>query len=128
MTLTDLLKKKMADYTKEQLEEAKEYLRRRLENESSMRDDIGDVLSFYIMLLVMLLVSGESEERINETLDELVMMILEDCDTLAAFILDRLGRIPQPGERPVVNVDHITLTVSEIEDRRIAKVLIVKNK
>ena len=73
----------MADYTKEQLEEAKEYLRRRLDSESSMRDDIGDVLSFYIMLLVMLLVSGESEERINETLDELVMMILEDCDTLA---------------------------------------------
>ena len=51
----------------------------------------------------------------------------EDCDTLAAFILDRLGRIPQPGERPVVNVEHITLTVSEIEDRRITKVLIVKN-
>lgn len=83
MTLTDLLVKKMADYTKEQLEEAKEYLRRRLDSESSMRDDIGDVLLFYIMLLVMLLVSGESEERINETLDELVMMILEDCDTLA---------------------------------------------
>lgn len=63
------------------------------------------------------------EELIGEQLNA-----PEDCDTLAAFILDRLGRIPQPGERPVVNVDHITLTVSEIEDRRITKVLIVKNK
>lgn len=63
------------------------------------------------------------EELIGEPLNA-----PEDCDTLAAFILDNLGRIPQSGERPVVNIDHITLTVSEIEDRRISKVLIVKNK
>lgn len=63
------------------------------------------------------------EELIGEKLNA-----PKDCDTLAAFILDRLGRIPQQGERPVVNIDHITLTVSEIEDRRITKVLIVKNK
>lgn len=73
----------MAEYTLKQEEDAKEYLRKRLENESSMRDDIGDVLSYYVMLLVMLLVGGESEERINETLDEIITMILEDCDTLA---------------------------------------------
>lgn len=63
------------------------------------------------------------EELIGESLNA-----PDDCDTLAAFILDNLGRIPQSGERPVVNIDHITLTVSEIEDRRITKVLIVKNK
>lgn len=63
------------------------------------------------------------EELIGESLNA-----PEDCDTLAAFILDNLGRIPQQGERPVVNIEHITLTVSEIEDRRISKVLIVKNK
>ncbi len=50
------------------------------------------------------------------------------CDTVAALILDKLGRIPQNGERPVVNIHHVTLTVSEMEDRRISKVLIVKNK
>lgn len=52
----------------------------------------------------------------------------EDCDTLAAFILEHLGRIPQPNEHPVVNVDNITFTVSEIDERRIVKVVIVKNK
>lgn len=65
----------------------------------------------------------EAEELIGESLNA-----PEDCDTLAAFILDSLGRIPQQGEHPVVNIGHITLTVSEIEDRRISKVLIVKNK
>lgn len=51
----------------------------------------------------------------------------ENCDTLAAFILEHLGRIPQPNEHPVINVNNITFTVSEIDERRIAKVLIVKN-
>lgn len=51
----------------------------------------------------------------------------DDCDTLAAFILEHLGRIPQPNEHPVVNVDNITFTVSEIDERRIVKVVIVKN-
>ena len=63
------------------------------------------------------------EELIGEKLNA-----PDECETLAAFILDKLGRIPLPGERPVVNVGHITLTVSEIEDRRISKVLIVFNK
>lgn len=51
----------------------------------------------------------------------------ENCDTLAAFILEHLGRIPQPNERPVVNIGNVTFTVSEIDERRIAKVIIVKN-
>lgn len=51
----------------------------------------------------------------------------ENCDTLAAFILEHLGRIPQPNEHPVINVNNITFTVSEIDERRIVKVLIVKN-
>ncbi len=65
----------------------------------------------------------DAEKLIGESLNA-----PDECETLAAFILDSLGRIPQPGEHPVVNIGHITLTVSEIEDRRISKVLIVKNK
>ena len=61
------------------------------------------------------------EELIGEKLNA-----PEDCDTLAAFILDNLGRIPEQGERPVVSIGDITLTVTEIEDRRISKVLIEK--
>lgn len=52
----------------------------------------------------------------------------EDCDTLAAFILEHLGRIPQSGEKPVVSLKSVTFTVSEIDERRISKVLVVKNK
>ena len=52
----------------------------------------------------------------------------EDCETLAAFILEKLGRIPQPEEKPVIKTGDIILTVSEIEDRRISKVLIMKSK
>lgn len=52
----------------------------------------------------------------------------EDCETIAAFILERLGRIPQAGEKPVIKSGNLILTVSSIEDRRIAQVLIMKNQ
>ena len=63
------------------------------------------------------------EKLIGESLDA-----PEDCETLAAFILEKLGRIPQPEEKPVIKTGDIILTVSEIEDRRISKVLIMKSK
>lgn len=52
----------------------------------------------------------------------------EDCETIAAFILERLGRIPQAGEKPALKAGNLILTVSSIEDRRIAQVLIMKNQ
>ena len=64
----------------------------------------------------------DAEELIGESLGA-----PEDCDTLAALILDNLGRIPEQGEHPVISIGSITLTVTEMEDRRITKVLIVKN-
>ncbi len=63
------------------------------------------------------------EKLIGESLD-----VPEDCETLAAFILEKLGRIPQPEEKPVIKNGDIILTVQEIEDRRISKVLIMKSK
>lgn len=52
----------------------------------------------------------------------------DDSETLAAYILEHLGRIPQAGEHPILNVGNVTFTVSEIDERRIAKVLVVKNE
>ena len=63
------------------------------------------------------------EELIGESLEA-----PEGCETLAAYILERLGRIPQPEEKPVIKKGNVILTVSEIEDRRISKVLIMKSK
>ena len=63
----------------------------------------------------------EAEELIGESLNA-----PEDCETLAAYILEKLGRIPRPEEKPVIKTGKVILTVSEIEDRRISKVLIVR--
>ena len=62
------------------------------------------------------------EELIGESLNA-----PENCETLAAYILEKLGRIPQPEEKPVIKTGDIIITVSEIEDRRISKVLIMKS-
>ena len=45
-----------------------------------------------------------------------------EYDTVAGFIMDRLGRIPQEDEHPVVVYQNVTFTVREVLDRRIEKV------
>lgn len=50
-----------------------------------------------------------------------------DYDTIAGLVVEILGRIPKPGEHPAVTVQNLTLTVQEVEDRRIAKILIQKH-
>lgn len=42
-----------------------------------------------------------------------------DYDTVAGFIMDRLGRIPGEDEHPVIQYENVTFTVAEVEDRRI---------
>ncbi len=49
-------------------------------------------------------------------------------DTIAAFMLERLGSIPEKDERPRVTVDGVTFTVAQMDDRRIAKVLVVQHQ
>lgn len=49
-----------------------------------------------------------------------------DYDTVAGFLMERLGRIPQQGEHPVVTFENVTFTVEEVEDRRISEILIEK--
>ena len=50
-----------------------------------------------------------------------------DYDTVAGLMMDRLGRLPRENEHPQVKVGGLTLTVSAMEDRRIARVLIEKD-
>lgn len=49
-----------------------------------------------------------------------------DYDTIAGLVVEMLGRIPEPNEHPSVTVENLTLTVEEVEERRIAKILIEK--
>lgn len=48
----------------------------------------------------------------------------EEFDTIAGLILDKLGTIPDETERPVIELNGVKFTVTEIEKRRIVKVLV----
>lgn len=48
-----------------------------------------------------------------------------EYDTIAGFVLDNLGRIPKNGEHPEVSFGPATFTVEQVEEQRIAKVLVV---
>lgn len=50
-----------------------------------------------------------------------------DYDTIAGLVVELLGRIPKTGERPTVSYKSLTFTVEEVEDRRVSKLLIVKD-
>ncbi len=49
-----------------------------------------------------------------------------DYDTVAGLMMERLGRIPKQGEHPKVKIGNLTLTVLDMEERRIARILIEK--
>ncbi|MBQ9083730.1 MAG: HlyC/CorC family transporter [Clostridia bacterium] len=59
---------------------------------------------------------GEVAELIDEDLPE------GDYDTIAGFMLDQLGYIPDPGQHPVVEFGDCIFTVRELDDRRIASI------
>lgn len=51
-----------------------------------------------------------------------------DYETVAGFIVTTLGMIPSQGENPVVESGCCTFTVSEVEDRRVSKILITVDR
>ncbi len=63
-----------------------------------------------------------------EDIEELTGVTLSDSDseTVAGFILDKLGRIPTSDEQPVVESDGLRFTALRTDDRRILEVLIEK--
>jgi putative hemolysin len=60
------------------------------------------------------------EELTGVTLSE------SDSETVAGFILDKLGRIPSSDEQPYVESDGLRFTALRTDDRRILEVLIEK--
>lgn len=49
-----------------------------------------------------------------------------DCDTIAGFFLDKLGRFPKEGETPCVEVSNLRITALKTEERRVLSLLIEK--
>ncbi len=50
-----------------------------------------------------------------------------DYDTIAGLVTEQLGRLPKNGEHPQVKVAGLTITVLEMEEQRIARLLVVKD-
>lgn len=71
----------------------------------------------------------EGSASIEDIAKELDLTLPEtDCDTVAGFVLENLGRIPDDGETPRVELESATFTVDKIEDRRILYVTIEKHQ
>lgn len=49
-----------------------------------------------------------------------------DYDTVAGFLLDQLGQIPEEDEKTVVKYENVIFTIQEMDDRRIERVLILR--
>ena len=50
-----------------------------------------------------------------------------DYETLSGYLLEKLGRIPDEDEHPVIEDDKLTYKVEEMEDKRIKSVKVCKN-
>ncbi|MBQ9860302.1 MAG: HlyC/CorC family transporter [Clostridia bacterium] len=49
-----------------------------------------------------------------------------DYDTVAGFIMDQLGHVPDEDERATVIYKNITLTIQQMDDRRIEQILVYR--
>lgn len=49
-----------------------------------------------------------------------------DYDTIAGLVTEQLGIIPKEDEHPQIEINGLTITVLEVEDQRLSKLLIVK--
>ena len=69
----------------------------------------------------------EGSASIDEVSDLTGVILPEGgYDTVAGLVTDLLGRIPKDDERPQVQVAGLTIKVLDIDDRRLSKLLIVK--
>ena len=50
-----------------------------------------------------------------------------DYETLSGYLIDKLGRLPEENEHPVIEDEHLTYKIEEYEDRRIKWVKVCKN-
>lgn len=50
-----------------------------------------------------------------------------DYETLSGYLIDKLGRIPEEGEHPVIEGEKLTYKVEEVEDKRIKYVKVCRN-
>ena len=71
------------------------------------------------------LVSGSI--NIND-LSKIIEVEIEegDYDTLSGYLQEKLGRIPNDEEKPIIETDKVIYKIDEYEDKRIVKVKVCK--
>lgn len=50
-----------------------------------------------------------------------------DYDTISGYLQDKLGRIPEEEEQPIVDTENVTYKIEKYEDKRILKIKACKN-
>ena len=50
-----------------------------------------------------------------------------DYDTISGYLQDKLGRIPDDEETPIIDTEKVTYKIEEYEDKRIIKIKACKN-
>jgi len=65
-------------------------------------------------------------EEINDELD-ISLPVSEAYESIGGLIIERLGRIPHPGESVYIQESHISLVVTQMLSRRIVKVKLIQH-
>lgn len=81
------------DYTEQELEEAKAFVRDRLRNERSMEADVLRLMEMYAAYLLTALLNNRSEAEVELLIQNLVEELLSDCELLAVDEHDRRAMI-----------------------------------
>lgn len=81
------------EYTEQELEDAKAYLKDRLRNEQSMTADVLRLLELYAAYLLTALYGHASENEIEMLISDLVNQLIADCELLAVDEHDRKADI-----------------------------------
>ena len=50
-----------------------------------------------------------------------------DYDTISGFLQEKLGRIPNDKEKPIIETEKVTYRIQKYEDKRILKIKACKN-
>ena len=63
-----------------------------------------------------------------DTVEELIDMSLpvEEYDTLSGYVIGQLGKIPNKGEQPLVELENFVFKVEEVEEKRIVRIKVCR--
>ncbi len=92
-----------------------------IQDEYDNEDDVIKKVNEYSFTVDGATPLDEIEDLTGISFDE------DDNDTIAGIMLDRMGHIPKNGEHPSIMINGTRFTVLEADQRRISRVLIVKN-